>query len=107
MASSARAIRPTVRPRKTRRHRGGSSPSPSVCPVASCGTVRAMEQGLPAPVARKLNPVGRFGIRTTLLGAALLLVAIPFGFLLEQVTSGGPATRYDASAAQWLNDRLH
>jgi membrane-associated phospholipid phosphatase len=66
-----------------------------------------MDEGLPAPVTRRLDPVARFGLRATLVGVAIALVAVPFGLLLEQVTTGGPLTRFDSSAAQGLNDRLH
>jgi undecaprenyl-diphosphatase len=52
---------------------------------------------------RRLDPDARFGLRLTLLAIALLLVAVPFGLLLEQVTGHGPLTRVDTSAANHLH----
>jgi undecaprenyl-diphosphatase len=53
---------------------------------------------------QRLDPEARFGLRFSLLAAALLLVAVPFGLLLEQVTRDGPLTRVDTSAANHLHD---
>jgi undecaprenyl-diphosphatase len=66
-----------------------------------------MEHGLRTPLSRSTDATARFGLRTMLLALAILLVALPFGFLLEQVTTAGRATSWDSSAAQGLNDRLH
>lgn len=52
---------------------------------------------------RRLDPEARFGLRFTLLALAVVLVAIPFGWLLDQVTDGGPFTRVDTSAANHLH----
>lgn len=41
-----------------------------------------------------------------LVGAAVALVGIPFGWLLHQVTTDGPLTKLDESAAQSLHTRL-
>ena len=60
---------------------------------------------MPDPVAdgpRRLDPVQRYGVRLTLLAAAVLLVAIPFGALLGQVVTNGPATKWDSDVAEWL-----
>ena len=38
---------------------------------------------------------------------AIALVGIPFGLLLHQVTTDGPLTALDDSAARWLNERFH
>ncbi|HEY1281564.1 MAG TPA: phosphatase PAP2 family protein [Acidimicrobiales bacterium] len=69
-----------------------------------------MRHGLPESVDRKLerrfDPVGRYGIRLTLLGAAVVLVGIPFGMLLEQVLRSGPLTRVDTGVARTLNDHI-
>jgi undecaprenyl-diphosphatase len=66
-----------------------------------------MDQGLPDAVAVKLGPLGRYELRVVLLAAALVLVGIPFGLLLHQVTTDGPLTALDDSAARWLNAELH
>jgi undecaprenyl-diphosphatase len=60
--------------------------------------------GLPAGVRRRLDPDGRYGLRVTLFGLAFLLVAIPFGFLLDQVKRNGALVRLDTSAARNLHD---
>lgn len=56
------------------------------------------------PLRRRLDPDERFGLRFTLIAVAVLLVAVPFGILLEEVTSEGPFTRWDTSAANHLHD---
>ncbi len=55
-------------------------------------------------VHRRLDPERRYGLRVTLFGLAFLLVAIPFGLLLEQVKRNGPLLRLDTSAARNLHD---
>jgi undecaprenyl-diphosphatase len=52
---------------------------------------------------RRLDPEARFGLRFTLLAVAVLLVAVPFGLLLVQVTTKGTLTRWDTSAANHLH----
>ena len=66
-----------------------------------------MDHGLPEGVKRKLSPLGRYELRATLFGLAIVLVGIPFGLLLHQVTTDGPLTALDDSAARWLNVRVH
>lgn len=56
------------------------------------------------PIARRLDPESRYGLRLTLFALALLLVAVPFGLLLDQVVRSGPLTRADTSAAEHLHD---
>jgi undecaprenyl-diphosphatase len=63
-----------------------------------------MDHGLPEPVAVKLGPLGRYEIRVALFGLAIALVAIPFGLLLQQVTTDGALTEIDESAAESLTD---
>ena len=46
----------------------------------------------------------RFSLRLTLVAVAFTLVAIPFGFLLDQVVRDGPLTEVDTWAAQHLHD---
>ncbi len=53
--------------------------------------------------ARRLDPEERYGLRLTLFAAAFLVVAIPFGLLLEQVLAGGWLVRVDTSAARYLH----
>lgn len=67
-------------------------------------TVRA---GLPDAVRRRLDPQQRYGLRATLFGVALALVAIPFSTLLFQVLAKGPLTRWDGDVADRLNDVVH
>ncbi len=66
-----------------------------------------MDHGLPDGVAVKLGPLGRYELRSALLIVGMALVGIPFGLLLHQVTTDGPLTALDDSAARWLNARFH
>ncbi|MEA2498172.1 MAG: hypothetical protein QOH26_577 [Actinomycetota bacterium] len=52
----------------------------------------------------RFDPDARLGLRLTLLVAALLVVAVPFGILLREVTVSGPLTRVDTAAAGELHD---
>ncbi|MDQ6797074.1 MAG: phosphatase PAP2 family protein [Actinomycetota bacterium] len=52
---------------------------------------------------RRLDPDERYGLRLTLFAAAFLVVAIPFGLLLEQVVRNGWLVRVDTSAARHLH----
>lgn len=63
-----------------------------------------MQNGLPAAVRRRLDPDARFGLRVTLLAIAVLLVAVPFGLLLEQVVRVGPLDRTDRALAIDLHE---
>lgn len=62
-----------------------------------------MADALPKPIRRRLDPEGRYGLRLTLLALAVLLVAIPFGVLLDQVVRDGPLVRVDTAAANHLH----
>jgi len=53
---------------------------------------------------RRLDPVGRYGLRLTLVGVALAVIAIPFTTLLFDVLAGGPVTRFDGQLANAGND---
>ena len=55
-------------------------------------------------MARRLAPVERYGLRLTLLAVAVVLIAVPFSFLLLQVLAEGPLTRFDGALADRLND---
>jgi undecaprenyl-diphosphatase len=61
---------------------------------------------LPEGLAARLGPLARYELRALLFGLAVVLVGIPFGLLLHQVTTDGPLTTFDEDGAQWLNDRL-
>jgi len=57
-----------------------------------------------AGVRRRMDPDERYGLRVTLFALAFLLVAIPFGLLLDQVKGNGALVRVDTSAARHLHD---
>ena len=54
---------------------------------------------LPGAVRRRLDPEERYGLRITLLAVALVLVAVPFGILTDQVVRSGPLLRIDDGVA--------
>ena len=54
---------------------------------------------LPQSVAKRFHPTDRYGLRLTLTAVAIVLVAVPFSYLLLEVLSHGPLTRADQSAA--------
>jgi undecaprenyl-diphosphatase len=53
---------------------------------------------------RRLDPDARYGLRVSLFGLAFLLVAIPFGLLLDQVKNDRSLIALDTSAANHLHD---
>ena len=61
---------------------------------------------LPSWVRRRTDPSARFGLRLTLFAVAVSLFAVPFGYLLEQVTSQGRLVRLDTSAARALHPHV-
>ncbi|MEY2470458.1 MAG: hypothetical protein QOF21_3156 [Actinomycetota bacterium] len=65
-----------------------------------------MDHGLPAIAADRLEPTRKYEIRQLLVAIAVVLVGVPFGLLLHEVTTDGPFTKLDESAAQWLHTRL-
>jgi undecaprenyl-diphosphatase len=71
--------------------------------VTTSGTAAAT---LPSWVRRRTDPGARFGLRLTLFAVAVSLLAVPFGYLLEQVTSRGPLVRIDTSAARSLHPHV-
>lgn len=75
--------------------------------AATLGTAAVMKSGLPTFVARRLDPAQRYGLRLTLLAVAIVLVAVPFSFLLFQVLAEGPITRFDGDLADRLNGFVH
>lgn len=66
---------------------------------------------LPDSVRRRFDPAERYGLRLTLFAIALILVAVPFGILLEQVVRSGPLLRIDRGVAvsmhRWVVARGH
>jgi undecaprenyl-diphosphatase len=56
---------------------------------------------------RRLDPEARYGLRLTMFGVALVLVAIPFGLLLQQVLRSGRLTHLDLSLARTLHRHVH
>lgn len=62
-----------------------------------------MRPDLGAMWRRRLDPEERYGLRLSLFSVAFLLVAIPFGFLVEQVVNNGSLVRADTSAARSLH----
>src|SRR5687767_6198985 len=66
-----------------------------------------MDAGLPDATARKLRPLAKYELRIVLVAVAVVLVGIPFGLLLQQVTTDGFLTALDESAARWTNRRVH
>ncbi|MFN2503347.1 MAG: phosphatase PAP2 family protein [Acidimicrobiales bacterium] len=66
-----------------------------------------MRAGLPQVVRRRLDPQQRYGLRLTLLGLTMVLVAVPFSTLLFQVLAKGSLTRLDGSLADRLNAEVH
>jgi membrane-associated phospholipid phosphatase len=59
---------------------------------------------LPDFVRRRLDPAQRYGLRLTLFALVIILVFVPFGFLLEQVVDQGRFTTYDRAVAENLHD---
>jgi len=55
---------------------------------------------------KRLDPGQRYGLRLTLFAAAILLVAIPFGLLLREVTQSGSLTRVDTAAVRHLHEAV-
>jgi undecaprenyl-diphosphatase len=53
---------------------------------------------------RRLDPEERYGLRLTLFAVAFLLVAVPFGLLIEQIKTKGTLIRLDTAAARDLHD---
>lgn len=66
-----------------------------------------MDRGLPHWIGKRFEPGGRYGLRVTLFAIATLLVLIPFLYLLLQVTSEGPLTRFDTDFAEALYEEAH
>ena len=55
---------------------------------------------------RRLAPDERFGLRLTLIAVGLLLVALPFSYLVLEVTRNGPLTELDREVASTIHDEV-
>jgi membrane-associated phospholipid phosphatase len=73
---------------------------PVVCSRAGAGKPRTVKALLPDAVRRRFDPAERYGLRVTLFAIAVVLVAVPFGILLEQVLRNGPMLRFDKGVAE-------
>jgi undecaprenyl-diphosphatase len=65
-----------------------------------------VEGALPGAAAARLSPRGRYGARQLLVALAVVLVGIPFGLLLHEVTRQGPLTRLDGRLAEHLHEHV-
>lgn len=63
-----------------------------------------MKGALPDVIRARLDPAQRYGLRVTLFAIAVILVAVPFGILLDQVTDEGPLTRVDTAVVDALHE---
>src|SRR5688500_11598397 len=70
---------------------------------ATSGRGAVRKSVLPSSVYRLLDPVQRYGVRLTLVAVVVVLIAAPFSFLLFQVLSDGPLTRFDEDLANRMN----
>jgi len=66
-----------------------------------------MEIDLPRGVRARLDPAEKYGLRLTLVGLAIVLVAVPFSTLTFQVLDQGGLTRADGRLANSLNRWVH
>jgi membrane-associated phospholipid phosphatase len=75
-------------------------------PGSHRGKTYVMSQlaSLPGFVRQRLDPAQRYGLRLTLFALVIVLVFVPFGFLLEQVVDEGRFTTYDRAVAEQLHD---
>ncbi|MEO6628912.1 MAG: phosphatase PAP2 family protein [Aquihabitans sp.] len=71
------------------------------------GDDQVITPDLPRSIRARLNPTERYGVRLTLVGLAIALVAIPFATLTFQVLDDGPLTRFDGGIANHLNSWVH
>jgi undecaprenyl-diphosphatase len=55
---------------------------------------------LPYALRKRLDPAERYGLRLTLFAVAIVLVAVPFGFLLQQVVHSGPMLEVDKGVVE-------
>jgi membrane-associated phospholipid phosphatase len=65
-----------------------------------------MSDASPGWARRRLDPDERYGLRLTLFAIATVLVALPFAYLVLQVTRDGPLTTIDRNVARSIHDQL-
>ena len=53
---------------------------------------------------KRLDPAERYGLRLTLFAVAVMLVAVPFGILTDQVVRNGPLLEVDNGVAEAIHD---
>lgn len=58
---------------------------------------------LPTHVRKRFDPTERYGLRVTLFAIALVLVAVPFGLLTDQVVRNGPLLSVDKGVAEAIH----
>ncbi|CAN5840623.1 hypothetical protein BH23ACT12_BH23ACT12_09210 [soil metagenome] len=61
-----------------------------------------MDKLLPEFIRRRLDPAARYGLRLTLLLIAVSLVAVPFAYLVIEVTSDDDVVEFDKALAENL-----
>lgn len=61
-----------------------------------------MHRQWPQIARRRLDPTARYGLSLTLFIVAVILVGIPFSYLLIEITSDDEVVRMDMAAAEWL-----
>lgn len=59
---------------------------------------------LPPNVRKRFDPAERYGLRVTLFAIALVLVAVPFGLLTDQVVRSGPLLEVDKGVAEAIHE---
>jgi undecaprenyl-diphosphatase len=62
---------------------------------------------LPRRWRSRLDPNEQYGLRLTLVALAILIVAIPFAYLVFDVIGSGPLSRFDGRLANSLNAWAH
>jgi undecaprenyl-diphosphatase len=55
---------------------------------------------------RRLDPDERYGLRLSLIALATLLLALPFSYLVLEVTRDGPLTDLDRKVAETVHDEI-
>jgi membrane-associated phospholipid phosphatase len=58
---------------------------------------------LPSAVRKRFDPAERYGLRVTLFALALVLVAVPFGLLTDQVLRSGPLLDVDKGVSEAIH----
>ena len=61
---------------------------------------------IPKSWMRRLDPLQRFEARVVVFAIALVMVAVPFSYLLFQVIRKGPFTRFDETTANKLHSHV-